>query len=191
MLARIGVPFDICTLSDLKTRDISKTKVVVYPAAINITPEKKALIDEKILAEGRTVVWCYAPGISDGRNLDVKRVKEYAGVPYGTKGVSTTKMADGWTSVYARDYRLYTPEKLREIIAAAGARVWASKPCVVFANERFLAVHTKEGGEIKLSLPRKYAKITDLLEDKVAAENADNFTCVFSAPDTRLFDLAE
>ena len=191
MLARTGVPFDICTLSDLKTRDISKTKVVVYPAAINITPEKKALIDEKILAEGRTVVWCYAPGISDGRNLDVKRVKEYAGVPYGTKGVSTTKMADGWTSVYARDYRLYTPEKLREIIAAAGARVWASKPCVVFANERFLAVHTKEGGEIKLSLPRKYAKITDLLEDKVVAENADSFTCVFSAPDTRLFDLAE
>ena len=136
--------------------------------------EKKALIDENILREGRTVVWCYAPGISDGRNLDVKRVKEYAGVPYGTKGVSTTKMAGGWTSVYARDYKLYTPEKLREIIAAAGARVWASKPCVVFANERFLAVHTKEGGEIK-----------------VVAENADSFTYVFSVPDTRLFDLAE
>ena len=87
-------------------------------------------------------------GISDGRNLDVKRVKEYAGVPYGTKGVSTTKMADGWTSVYARDYRLYTPEKLREIIAAAGARVWASKPCVVFANERFLAVQTRNNAPI-------------------------------------------
>lgn len=74
---------------------------------------------------------------------------------------------------------------------ASGAHVWASKPCVVFANDRFLAVHTKEGGEIKLSLPRKYAKITDLLEDKVVVENSDSFTCVFAAPDTRLFDLAE
>ncbi|MBR2940137.1 MAG: hypothetical protein IKC14_02385, partial [Kiritimatiellae bacterium] len=106
-------------------------------------------------------------------------------------GVSTTKMAGGWTSVYARDYKLYTPAKLREVIAASGAHVWASKPCVVFANDRFLAVHTKEGGEIKLSLPRKYAKITDLLEDKVVVENSNSFTCVFAAPDTRLFDLAE
>ena len=118
-------------------------------------------------------------------------MKEYAGVPYGTKGVSTTKMADGWTSVYARDYRLYTPAKLREIIAASGAHVWASKPCVVFANERFVAVHTKDGGEIKVSLPRRYARITDLLADKVVAENADSFTCTFSSPDTRLFDLSE
>ena len=140
---------------------------------------------------GKTVVWCYAPGISNGRKLDVKRVKEYAGVPYATPGVSTTKMEGGWTSVYARDYRLYTPAKLREVIAASGAHVWASKPCVVYANERFLAVHTKEGGEIKVSLPRKYARVTDLLEDKVVAQDADSFTFVFSSPDTRLFDLVE
>ena len=76
-------------------------------------------------------------------------------------------------------------------IAASGAHVWASKPCVVFANERFVAVHTKDGGEIKVSLPRRYARITDLLADKVVAENADSFTCTFSSPDTRLFDLSE
>ena len=61
----------------------------------------------------------------------------------------------------------------------------------VFANERFVAVHTKDGGEIKVSLPRRYARITDLLADKVVAENADSFTCTFSSPDTRLFDLSE
>ena len=190
-LSKTGIPFDVCTLSDLRTRDISKTKVVVYPAAINITPEKRGLMERTMLRCGKTVVWCYAPGISNGRKLDVKRVKEYAGVPYATPGVSTTKMEGGWTSVYARDYKLYTPAKLREVIAASGAHVWASKPCVVYANERFLAVHTKEGGEIKVSLPRKYARVTDLLEDKVVAQDADSFTFVFSSPDTRLFDLAE
>ena len=189
-LSKTGIPFDVCTLSDLKTRDISNAKVVVYPAAINITPEKRKLIERTILRDGRTVVWCYAPGISDGKRLDVRRVKEYAGVPYATPGISTTRMDGGWTSVYARDYRLYTSAKLREIIASAGAHVWASRPCVVFANERFLAVHAKDGGEISISLPRKYAKVTDLLENRVVAENADVFTCVLSAPDTRLFDLA-
>ncbi len=190
-LSKTGVPFDVCTLSDLATRDVSNAKVVVYPAAINITPEKRALIGRKILGGGRTVVWCYAPGISNGKSLDVRRVKEYAGVPYATPGVSSTGMDGGWTSVYARDYRLYTPAKLREIIVSSGAHVWASRPCVVFANGRFLAVHTKDGGKIRLSLPRRYAKVTDLLEDKVVAENADGFECDFSAPDTRLFDLAE
>ena len=187
-LSKTGVPFDVCTLSDLETRDISKTKVVVCPAAINITPEKKALLAAKVMTGGKTVVWCYAPGLSDGKSLDPARVKEYAGVPYATPGISTTKM-DGWTSVYARDYKLYTAESLRGVIAAAGALMWASKPCVVFANERFLAVHTKDGGEIMLSLPRRASKVVDLISGETIATDADRFSCKFSAPDTRLFDF--
>lgn len=189
-LSKTGIPFDVCTLSDLKTRDISKTKVVVYPAAINITAEKKALIERTMMAGGRTVVWCYAPGISDGRTLDTERVKDFAGIPYATPGISTTKM-NGWTSVYAHDYKLYTSESLRGIIAAAGAHVWASKPCVVFANEKFLAVHTKDGGEIEITLPRRFSRVTDLLVGETVAENADRFTCRFAAPDTRLFGLEQ
>ena len=189
-LSKTGVPFDVCTLSDLETRDISKTKVVVYPAAINITPEKKTLLAAKVMTDGKTVVWCYAPGLSDGMTLDPARVKEYAGVPYATQGVSTTKMG-GWTSVYAHDYRLYTAESLRGIIAAAGAHIWASKPCVVFANENFLAVHTRDGGEIEITLPRRFSRVTDLLAGETVAENADRFTCRFAAPDTRLFGLEQ
>ena len=189
-LSKTGIPFDVCTLSDLKTRDISRTKVVVYPAAINITAEKKALIERTMMAGGRTVVWCYAPGISDGRTLDTERVKDFVGIPYATPGISTTKM-NGWTSVYAHDYKLYTPESLRGIIAAAGAHVWASKPCVVFANEKFLAVHTKDGGEIEITLPRRFSRVTDLLTGETVAENAERFTCRFAAPDTRLFGLEQ
>ena len=151
-------------------------------------PEKKALLAAKVMTGGKTVVWCYAPGLSDGKSLDPARVKEYAGVPYATPGISTTKM-DGWTSVYARDYKLYTAESLRGVIAAAGALMWASKPCVVFANERFLAVHTKDGGEIMLSLPRRASKVVDLISGETIATDADRFSCKFSAPDTRLFDF--
>ncbi len=187
-LSKTGVPFDLCTLSDLETRDISKTKVVICPAAINITSEKRALLEKTVMTGGKTVVWCYAPGLSDGRTLDVARVKDYAGVPYGTPGISTTPMS-GWTSVYARDYRLFTVESLRGIIAAAGARVWASRPAVVFANERFLAVHVKDGGALTLNLPRRYNRIVNLLADETVAENADTFTVDLASPDTQLFAL--
>ena len=188
-LSKTGIPFDVCTLSDLESRDIPDTKVVVYPAAIDIPPEKASFLREKILRDGRTVVWCYAPGLSDGRTLDAGRVRRYAGVEYGTPGISTTPM-NGWTSVYARDYRLYTPETLRGVIAAAGARVWASKPCVVFANDGFLAVHTKDGGRIALSLPRRVARVEDLLTGETVAVDADTFEADFASPDTRLFGLA-
>lgn len=187
-LSKTGIPFDVCTLSDLKTRDISGSRVVVCPALINITPEKRALLEKAVMTGGKTVVWCYAPGLSDGRSLDVSRVKAYAGVPYGTPGVSTTNMGD-WTSVYARDFNLYTTQRLREIIVAAGVRAWTSKCAVVFANDRFLAVHTKEGGAMDIALPRRMARVTDWLSGETVATDTDRFSCVFSAPDTRLFRL--
>ncbi|MBP5320378.1 MAG: hypothetical protein J6334_05270, partial [Kiritimatiellae bacterium] len=93
--------------------------------------------------------------------------------------------------VYTYDYKLFTPESLTKIASDAGVHLYLDAPATVFANERFLAVHTKEGGEIKVFLPRTYARVTDLLEGKVVAEGTDCFTCFFSSPDTRLFDLSE
>ena len=80
---------------------------------------------------------------------------------------------------------------LQELPSAAGAHIWASKPCVVFANEKFLAVHTKDGGEIEISLPHRVSRVTDSLTGETVAENVARFTCVFAAPDTRLFGLEQ
>ncbi len=189
-LSKTGVPFDVCTLSDLKVRDVSATKVFVCPATINITPDKKTLLESKVMEEGKTVIWCYAPGISDGSSLDISRVSKYAGVAYGTEGVSVTDMG-GWTSVYARDHRLYTPEKLRDIIMKVGVSLWASRPTPIFANDRFIAVHTKEGGRITVHLPRRVARVIDLLTDRVVSKDATSFEAEFAAPDTRLFGLLD
>lgn len=188
-LSKTGVPFDVCTLSDLATRDISGTKVVVCPAAINITPGKRELLRRTVMTGGKTVVWCYAPGLSDGKTLDPARVRDYAGVDYGTPGISTTPM-DGWTSVYARDYRLFTPESLRVIIEGAGVKPWTSKPAVVFANDRFLAIHTKDGGRMTIHLPHRVREVIDLLDDRVVASDCDSFTDDFATPDTKLYEIA-
>ena len=61
----------------------------------------------------------------------------------------------------------------------------------VFANERFLAVHSVKGGEKTIRLPRKVRCVTDLLTGAVLARDADTFTTTFATPDTRLFGLSD
>ena len=64
-----------------------------------------------------------------------------------------------------------------------------TKPAAVFANERFLAVHVKDGGPVKVHLPRRYARIVNLLTDETVAENTDFFTVSLASPDTQMFGL--
>ena len=90
----------------------------------------------------------------DGKTLDAARVKEWAGVPFKTPGISATQM-EGWRSVYAYDYKLFTPESLTKIASDAGVHLYLDKPATVFAKEGFLAVHTKDGGEKTVRLRTK------------------------------------
>ena len=189
-LARIAAPHDIYSFNDLPVLDMNRYKLVCLNSTLLITPERAKFLREKVCTGGRTVLWCYAPGVTDGKTLDAARVKGWAGVPFKTPGINATQM-DGWRSVYAYDYKLFTPESLTKIASDAGVHLYLDKPATVFANENFLAVHTKEGGGLTISLPRKYARVTDLLSGKIVAENADAFTCTFASPDTRLFGLRE
>ncbi len=132
------------------------------------------------------MLWCYAPGVTDGKTLDAGRVKEWAGVPFKTPGISATQM-DGWRSVYAYDYKLFTPESLTKMASDAGVHLYLDSPATVFANEGFLAVHTKDGGEKTIRLPKRAATVVDLLAGKKVAHDADVFTARFDTPDTRLF----
>ena len=72
-----------------------------------------------------------------------------------------------------------------------GVSLWASRPTPIFANDRFIAVHTKEGGRITVHLPRRVARVIDLLTDKVVSKDATSFEAEFAAPDTRLFGLLD
>ena len=108
---------------------------------------------------------------------------------FKTPGVSATQM-DGWRSVYAYDYTLFTPESLTKIASDAGVHLYLDKPATVFAKEGFLAVHTKDGGEKTVRLPRAAACVTDLLTGDVVARDTDAFTTVFATPGTRLFGLS-
>ena len=187
-LSKIAAPHDVYSFDDLPVLDMDRYKLVCLNSTLLITPERTKFLREKVCANGRTVLWCYAPGVTDGKTLDAARVKEWAGVPFKTPGISATQM-EGWRSVYAYDYKLFTPESLTKIASDAGVHLYLDKPATVFANEGFLAVHTKSGGEKTVRLRAKAAKVVDLLTGETVVEDADCFTARFASPDTRLFGI--
>lgn len=189
-LARSGAVHDVVSFNDLEAIDLSPYKVICFPLAIEITPAREKILREKVCTPGRTVVWCHAPGLSDGRTLDTARVRRWAGVGYGTAGISTTPMSGGWTAVYAADWRALTPEALKTVTRAAGCWTCLDECAPVFANRNFLAVHVKNGGHKTLHLRERAARVTDLMTGEIVGTDTAEITIEFKTPETRLFDLS-
>ncbi len=187
-LTKVGAPHDVYSFDDLAVLDLNRYRVVCLNSTLLITPERAKFLREKVCTGGRTVLWTYAPGITDGKSLDAARVKMWAGVPFKTPGVSVTPQK-GWRSVYAYDYKLYNPATLARLVAEAGVHRYVDECAPVFATENFVAVHVVKGGPREVRLPRKVKKVTDLLTGKTLATDTDRFSCTFDTPDTKLFGL--
>ena len=189
-IGRLSVGLDICSFEDLPHVDMERVKVVVLPGVWTIDAHKAEILRRHVLGKGRTVIWTYAPGVSDGKTLDAARVAEWTGFGFGTPDVGVRKM-DGWTSVYAYDYRLLTTERLGGILRDAGCHFWTDECLPVSANARFAAIHAKTGGERTVRLPSRCARVVNLLTDEVLGENVDSVRVSFGSPDTVLLGLEQ
>jgi len=195
-LGRISAPYDVYSFEDLPFLDMDRYKLVLLNSTLLVTTERAKFLRDKVCRDGRTVLWCYAPGVTDGKTLDASRVKTWAGVDFKTPGVSTTDMG-GWSSVYAYDWKLFTPWALTQVAKRAGVHFYVEPEgekgefMPVYANERFLAIHSKNGGKKEVKLPRKFKTVTDLLSGEIVARDADGFVSSFATPDTRLFLLSD
>ena len=187
MTSRSGFVTDVYSFDDLARLNLSRYKVVLLPATLLIDGDRERFLMEKVCTAGRTVVWAYAPGVTDGNTIDARRVRKWAGVDFGTSGVSTTDMG-GWRAVYASDHRAYTSARLHEIFSAAGAHAFVDRDTAVFANGRLLAVHVAEGGRVEIHLP-SIARVTDLLTGEIVADGVDRFWSEFASPDTKIFEM--
>lgn len=186
--SRIGATYDTCSFDDLSHIDLSRVRLVCLPATWTITHEKAKVLRDCVCRDGRTVLWSYAPGVSDGAMLDVERIEAWAGVPFKTPGISTTAR-DDWTAVYAYDYHLFTPETLRAIAEEAGCFLFTEELLPVCSNGRLLAVHCGQGGTKRIRLKSRCVRVTDLLDGREVATDCEEFTDTFSSPDTKLYEL--
>jgi hypothetical protein len=77
---RSGVAFDPVHLEDLPLVDLSQYAVVVFGNVHFLTAEQRAFIQEEVAADGRHLVWHYAPGYTDGVQLNAAFVSEVTGM---------------------------------------------------------------------------------------------------------------
>ncbi len=187
-LNRLGAPFDVFSFNDLEKADFNQYKLVVFPGLFEVTHGKKEILDKHVFNNNRAVLFIYAPGISNGGNLDVDRVKELTGTPFNTPGI-TKVQRNVWVSVYSPDYDTVTPKILKQIALEAGATIWCNDEIPVFANEKLVAVHTAEGGKKTITLPVNAKEVKELYTGKTIPVYNKRFTCDFSTPDTTLFEI--
>lgn len=187
-LNKTGAPFDVYSFNDIPEIDLSRYKVIFLPAMLLITKEREKILNNYILNENRTIVWTYAPGICDGKSLDISRIKHWAGVDYGTTGPVTVDMKR-WKSVYAFKYETLTSSAMKKIMQDAGVHMYSDEEVPVYANERLLAIHMDQGGEKNFTLPANVDKVKELYTGKVMSVKKRKFKYNFLTPDTALFEI--
>ncbi len=187
-LNQIGAPFAVCSFNDLAKLDLKQYKLIIMTDEYLLTPEREKMLNNKVFNNNRTIFWIHAPGICDGKDLDTARVKKWTGFDYGTPGVKTA-VRNGWKSVYLARHENFSSEMIRKIAKEAGVNIYLDDYMPVYANNKLLAVHVLNGGKKKITLPKKYRKVTDVFNNKIAAENTDSFEYEFKSPDTVLFEL--
>lgn len=72
-LGKIGTPYDIFLIDDLKTLDSSKYKLFIFLNAIFLDQETRLTVQEKCAKNECTLMWMYAPGLIN-ENISVDQV---------------------------------------------------------------------------------------------------------------------
>jgi hypothetical protein len=79
-MMKAGVVFDAIYLSDLGKVDLSRYKVVIFNNTFVLNQTQRQYIRDKVMKDGRDIIWFYAPGYSDNAKLDVKLMTELTGI---------------------------------------------------------------------------------------------------------------
>ncbi|MDO8588088.1 MAG: beta-galactosidase [Armatimonadota bacterium] len=77
-LARTGAGFDTYLLDDLQR--MPEYKCYLFLNTFRITKEQQEFIDNRLKKDGKTLIFVYAPGITDGDSLRPGRISEITGI---------------------------------------------------------------------------------------------------------------
>lgn len=189
LLNRVGAPFEAVSFDDLlEPGAAEKYKFLVFASIFELSEERLRRYRERIAGGGRTILWLYAAGISDGIQIQLERNRELAGVPFGTPGLSLTEYDSHRTLYLCRPEELTVP-LLRQAVRDAGVHIWTEEEAPVFANARLAAFHTARGGERSLMFPAEVAAVTELFSGRRFELRNHCLAYPFDTPDTVLFEL--
>ncbi len=189
-----GVPWRCYSFADLPKLDMTSYRVVILPNLFVVTPEKRKLLEEKLLRDGKTIVMPFAPGIITDGKYDPANIEKLAGVrvddvsrPPQPQQTIYRNRGD-WTSVFLTRPEMPSP-LLREIFRKAGVHIYCDQGDPFYANDELIALHSAEGGQRTFRLPEP-RKVTELFEDRTVTDApVAEFTETFAPMETRLYWL--
>jgi hypothetical protein len=80
--ARMGAPYDMYLLSDLKNKNMPDYKLYIFLNAYYINASTRKMIDAKVRKNNAVSVWCYAPGFMGGNSFLGASMKELTGMNF-------------------------------------------------------------------------------------------------------------
>lgn len=79
-LQRCGIPTDHTFLFDLPQIDLRPYRVILFMVAWKLSPEQRRFIRDSVAREGRTLIWNYLSGYSDGRHTGRANIEALSGI---------------------------------------------------------------------------------------------------------------
>jgi hypothetical protein len=139
---RSGVVFDPIHLSDLDKVDLSQYSTVLFGNVFYLSKEQRAFIKEHVARDGRDLVWYYAPGYTDGDELNVDFVRDVTGItitPTSIDGVPRidVPLSDGYRHTYQLGRNTITPLFAVDDPAAEAVGTYAQTGEVAIARKPF------------------------------------------------------
>ena len=175
-VAKSGVAYDSIFLKDLEKAELDRYKTIIFAGTPLLTDTQKEFINTNLKNNNRHIVWCYAPGFSNGKKLDVNFISEITGIktieiapedpafaPY-FRGEVTCKKFDNWTSWYFPE-GIFSVEEIRTVFEKSNAHIYTKDFECVIAGNFGTAIHTATGGKGTIKLKNGETREVDLPAD--------------------------
>jgi hypothetical protein len=180
-----GVSLETIHLGDLERVDLARFKVVVFANTWLLTAAQRRFIRERVMREGRHVVFQGAPGYTDGATLSDEHVRDVTGIAalrrvaeakpwapqFAVEGESAPVVRRGLT--WFATAPLTTGTAWREIFRAAGAHLYIETGDIIHAGGGLVLLHSKPGGKLSVRLRNGKPVALDLPAKSSAALDAE------------------
>lgn len=79
-LSKIGAPYDCILMEDLKIIDPEPYKLVVFLCTFRMSLSDRQEVEQRWKSQGRTILWCYAPGYFQGHEVSSSFISSLTGM---------------------------------------------------------------------------------------------------------------
>jgi len=80
-LGLTGLPYRVFLFSDLQRDDFPRYRAYLFPNLFRLDPGRIALLREKLMRDGRVLIFGPGTGVTDGRQLGAEQTSELLGFP--------------------------------------------------------------------------------------------------------------